>query len=85
MYMLSMAQYQHLYLYLSENMNSPLNHGFLNQKLKKQKRQCSQNLDLNPTCEIWDICAEDHCISVYLQTNKKMITLERFQKRVKKR
>ena len=38
-------------------MKSPPNDDFrfynfvlLNQKLKKQKWQCSQNLDLNPTC-----------------------------------
>ena len=55
--MLSMAQYQHLYLNSSENMNSPPNDDFrfwnfhlLNQKLKKQKLQSSQNLDLNQTC-----------------------------------
>ena len=45
------------YLYLSEDMNSPPNSDFrfwnfaiLNQKIKKQKWQCSQDLDLNPTC-----------------------------------
>ena len=53
-----MAQYQHLYLYSSKNMNFPPPHDdfrfwnfvLLNQKLKKQKLQCSQNFDLNPTC-----------------------------------
>ena len=57
MFMLPTAQNQHPYLDLGEKMNSSLNDDFryqnfvlLNQKLKKQKWQCSQNLDLNPTC-----------------------------------
>ena len=56
MFMLPMAQHQHPYLNLGENMNFALNDDFrfwnfvlLNQKFKKQKWQCSQNLDLNPT------------------------------------
>ena len=51
-----MAQYQSPYLDVGEKMNSApnddfrfWNFGVLNQKLNKQKWQCSQNLDLNPT------------------------------------
>ena len=46
--------------YLSENMNSPPNDDLrfwnfvlLNHKLKKQKWQCSHNIDMNPTYLIY--------------------------------
>ena len=49
----------HLYLDLNGEMNSPLSDHLRfcisalgNKKLKKQKRQCSQNFDLNPACGI---------------------------------
>ena len=57
MFMLSIAQYQHLHLYFNENMNFRTNDDFrfwnivlLNQKLKKQKY--NQNLDLNLICGV---------------------------------
>ena len=57
-----MAQYQHSYLDLGENINTASNEDLefwhfvlFNQKLKKQKWQCSQNLDFNPTFVIADL------------------------------
>ena len=54
-----LIQYQHLYLDLNGEMNSPPSDHLRfcifalgKKKLKKQKRQCSQNLDLNPACGI---------------------------------
>ena len=50
MFMSPLTRYHHMYLYLSENMNFDI-FVLLNQKAKKQKWQCSENLDLNLTCE----------------------------------
>ena len=53
-------------------MNSPPNDDFrlslrnfvlLHQKLKKQKWQCSQSLDLNPTYVTAEYCCQQHALA----------------------